>query len=89
MKLHGLRMLEAEVFTRFSFASADSATWRAISVWTSAGRRLVINQPIMLRGVVIADRIEAVNSAPRWNGQALQNALEFGETASLFDAAHP
>jgi hypothetical protein len=90
VKLHDLRMLDAEVFTRFPFALADS-TNVARNIGLDKRWPATCYQPAnhAARGVVIADRIEAVNSAPRWNGQALQNALEFGETASLFDAVHP
>jgi len=66
-KLHGLRMLDPQVFSRIPFASADSTNvarnigldgnWRGTYVPTSPE----------IRAIVIADRIEAHNSAPRWD----------------------
>jgi hypothetical protein len=77
-KLHGLRMLDPYVFSRFPFSSADStnvarnigidAAWRgSYSPANKAGR-----------GVVIANRIEAFNSAPCWRGLETQESLPFG-----------
>lgn len=64
-KLHGLRMLSTKIFPRLPLASADS---------TNASRncglqnRFGMYTPITNghRAVVIADRIEAHNSAPLW-----------------------
>lgn len=65
-KLHGLKMLNPEVFTRLPLASADSST---------AGRRATMNAERFgmylpptsaQRAAVIAERIEQHNSAPRW-----------------------
>lgn len=77
-KLHGLRMLDPYVFTRFPFSSADS---------TNVARNIGIDRawngsysPTNKagRGVVLADRIEAFNSAPRWTGLQTQSSLLFG-----------
>lgn len=64
-KLHGLRMLNQEVFTKLPLASADS---------TNAGRNncLVKNYGMYVpataaqRAAVIADRIEKYSSSPVW-----------------------
>lgn len=64
-KLHGLRMLNPDVFARLPLASADS---------TNAGRNNCMVQNFgryvpptaTQRTAVIADRIEAHNSAPIW-----------------------
>lgn len=65
-KLHGLRMLDPEVFTRFPFASADSTNvarnigidgrWRG--AYTPSNKET--------RAQVIAERIEQYQSAERW-----------------------
>jgi hypothetical protein len=67
VKLHGLRMLNPEVFTRLPFASADS---------TNIGRNIGIDQAWKngnyppptkdMRAAVMRARIEAYNAPPRW-----------------------
>lgn len=66
VKLHGLRMLNPEVFTRLPFASADS---------TNIGRNIGIDQTWKgnympptkeMRAQVMRSRIEAHNSPARW-----------------------
>jgi len=66
-KLHGLRMLDPEIFTRLPLASADSTN--------AARNNNQINRFGMYppptagqRAAVIAARIEAHNSAPSWDG---------------------
>lgn len=80
VKLHGLRMLDAEIVARVPFASADS---------TNVGRNIGIDakwsgayQPPTkeIRALVLAERIEAVNSPPRWAGRPAQLGL-FGSAA--------
>lgn len=65
-KLHGLRMLNPEVFTRLPFASADS---------TNIGRNIGIDQTWKgnympptkeMRATVMRSRIEAHNAPARW-----------------------
>ncbi len=66
-RLHGLRMLNSDIFTRIPLASADStnATVNAGSV-----SRFGIYKPptAAQRAEIIAARIEAHNSAPCWMG---------------------
>lgn len=66
-KLHGLRMLNPEIFSRCPFASADStnAAQNAGSI-TRFGQ--YTPPEAWQRAVVIADRIEAYNSAPVYLG---------------------
>lgn len=74
-KLHGLRMLNPDVFTRIPFHSADS---------TMIGRNIGIDsawkgtyQPIGKdwRAQVLASRIESYNSATHWVAQPHQEEL--------------
>lgn len=74
-KLHGLRMLNPDVFTRIPFHSADS---------TMIGRNIGIDsawkgtyQPIGKdwRAQVLASRIESYNSAQSWVPQPQQEEL--------------
>jgi hypothetical protein len=78
-RLHGLRMLDPQIVRSFPFASADSTNVaRNIGLdqrWT--GSYTPINEAG--RAVVIADRIEAVNSPHRWVRFETQQTL-FGET---------
>ena len=74
-KIHGLRMLDPEIFTKFPFASADSTNVaRNIGIdgaWT--GSYTPANKAG--RGVVIANRIEAFNSAEVWRPIETQPGL--------------
>lgn len=66
-KLHGLRMLDPNIFSCVPFASSDSANAALNSFMY--GRNFGIYQPQKRsqRANVIADRIESCNSAPVWN----------------------
>jgi len=78
-KLHGLRMLDPKVFTRFPFASADSTNVaRNINLdmkwegpYAPAGKAA--------RGVVLAGRIEAQQSASYWLRSAVQESFALVE----------
>ncbi len=74
-KLHGLRMLNPDVFTRIPFHSADS---------TSVGRNVGIDSAWKgtfmppdkdWRAITLAARIEAHNSATHWTTQPQQESL--------------
>lgn len=77
-RLHGLRMLNPEVFTKLPLASADS---------TNAGRNncMVKNFGMYApptaaqRAAVIADRIEHYNSAPVWVRSSQQTLFNSDE----------
>lgn len=67
VKLHGLRMLNPEIFTRLPFASADS---------TNIGRNIGIDQTWRgnympptkeMRAAVMRSRIEAHNAPAKWS----------------------
>lgn len=72
VKIHGLRMLDVDVFTRFPFASADSTNvarnvgldTRWPGTYAPAGKAA--------RGIVLAGRIEAFQSAPIWTPSVKQ-----------------
>lgn len=77
VKLHGLRMLDPDVFRMFPFASADS---------TNVARNVGIDSkwpgtyaPIgkAAKGIQIAGRIEAFQSAPIWRSHAIQGGLSY------------
>jgi len=74
-KLHGLRMLNTDVFARLPLASADSTNiGRNIGIdsrWT--GSYSPPNKDV--RAAVIRARIESVNAPPIWRQQATQKAM--------------
>jgi hypothetical protein len=74
-RLHGLRMLDPFVFASFPFASADSTNIaRNVGLdgrWTDSYAPATRSG----RGAVLADRIEAFNSAPMWRGFAYTESL--------------
>lgn len=68
VKLHGLRMLDAELFTALPLASADSTNVaRSIGI-DSRWRGTYAPPTKAARGLVIAARIEAQQSAAAWDG---------------------
>ena len=74
-RLHGLRMLAPEVFTRLPLASADS-TNAVKNGSASASRFGSYPPPTAAQGAeVIAARIEAHNSAPCWVSAGEQRSL--------------
>lgn len=74
-KLHGLRMLDPDVFSRLPFASADSTNVAQNIGIDSAWRGTYTPANKETRAQVIAERIEQFNSAERWNPQAIQGVL--------------
>lgn len=73
-RLHGLRMLDPEVFTRLPLASADS-TNAAVNCGSVSRFGMYTPPTAGQRAEVIAARIEAHNSAPCWAGLPTQGAL--------------
>lgn len=71
-KLHGLRMLNPEVFQHLPLASADSTNVARNHDRESVRYRLT-NQ---MAALVMTGRIEAIQSADCWRGYAAQLALE-------------
>jgi hypothetical protein len=75
VKLHGLRMLNTQVFVRFPFASADSTNVARCMGLDNRWNGTYRPATNAARGVVLADRIEAYQSAPVWKGQGIQEGL--------------
>ena len=75
-RLHGLRMLDPEVFTRLPLASADS-TNAAVNCGALSRFGMYPAPTAGQRAQVIAERIEANNSAHIWVRQAQQVVLAF------------
>lgn len=73
-RLHGLRMMDPEIFTRLPLASADS-TNAAVNCGSLSRFGSYMPPTAAQRAAVIAERIEAQNSAPVWERQARQVAL--------------
>lgn len=73
-RLHGLRMLDPEIFTRLPLASADS-TNAAVNCGSVNRFGSYVPPTASQRADVIAARIEAHNSAPLWVSQGEQHAL--------------
>lgn len=72
-KLHGLRMLNPKVFSKLPFASADSTNIaRNIGIDVNWRGKNGNSKPPSkgARGLVIADRVEAHQSAPFWKEDA-------------------
>lgn len=69
-KLHGLRMLNPKVFTKLPFASADSTN---VAQNMGHTKRWKNYAPVTteMRAKVLADRIEAYNSASIWKSESI------------------
>lgn len=74
-KLHGLRMLDPEVFTRLPFSSADSTNVARNIGIDSAWRGTYPPADKPWRAQVLAGRIEAHQSAATWLAQPQQQCL--------------
>lgn len=74
-KLHGLRMLDPEIFTHLPLASADS-TNAAVNCGSLSRFGSYLPATSAQRAAVIAERIEIHNSAHVWLRKPLQSALE-------------
>lgn len=73
-RLHGLRMLDPEIFTRLPFTSADS-TNAAVNCGSLARFGSYLPPTASQRSAVIAERIEAHNSSAVWHASATQREL--------------
>ena len=71
-KLHGLRMLDTEIFRFMPLASADS-TNAAVNQGSLKRFGMYTPPTASQRAQVIANRIEAVNSAPIWARHFIPN----------------
>lgn len=73
-KLHGLRMLDPAVFSKLPLSSADS-TNAAVNGGSLDRFGMYVPPTAAQRAAVIAERIEAHNSAPVWTHQPIQESL--------------
>lgn len=74
-KLHGLRMLNPEVFTRIPLSSADSTNIAQNIGIDSAWRGTYVPTNKDIRALVMRDKIEANQSAKNWERQPVQMVL--------------
>lgn len=74
-KLHGLRMLNPDVFIRLPLASADSTNVARNSGMDTAWRGTYAPSNEETRAQVLVERIEQYNAAERWEPQAEQQSL--------------
>lgn len=74
-KLHGLRMLNPDVFTRLPFASADSTNIAQNVGIDSAWRGTYPPRSKAMRARVMRERIEGQQATMFWERQAVQAAL--------------
>ena len=79
-KLHGLRMLNPEVFSRLPLASADSTNVGRNAGNTGRWQGEYAPASLAARGVVLAERIESVQSAAVWDAPPTQLDI-FGRIA--------
>ena len=75
-RLHGLRMLDPRVFQHLPLASADS-TNAAVNSGSASRFGIYLPPTAAQRAAVIAERIEANNSAPVWIGRPDQVGFDF------------
>jgi hypothetical protein len=74
-KLHGLRMLDPEIFSRLPFASADSTNIGQNIGIDNAWRGTYQPPDKEWRACVMAARIESHNASSTWNRQFTQESL--------------
>lgn len=74
-KLHGLRMLRIDVFSRLPFHSADSTTVVRDSKYNANWKGYNAPKTPYMRGLVIADRLESHQAASRWVARPKQQNL--------------
>lgn len=66
-KLHGLRMLNPKIFSQLPLASADSTNVARNIGIDSAWKGTKLPPHKAARGIIIAERIESVQSAPTYS----------------------
>lgn len=76
VKLHGLRMLDPDVFTVFPFASADSTNVARNVGLDTRWKGTYAPPNKTTRGIVLANRIEAYQSAAVWTPHMIQDSFE-------------
>lgn len=78
-KLHGLRMLDPKVFQMYPFSSADSTNVARNIGIDSRWKGTYTPHSKSVRGIVLAERIEAHQSSSEWNPAMTQPSMEFEE----------
>ena len=73
-RLHGLRMMDPEIFTRLPLASADS-TNAAVNCGSLSRFGSYLPPTASQRAAVIAERVESQNSAAIWQRRPQQAAM--------------
>jgi len=81
-KLHGLRMLNSKVFERLPLSSADNTNIARNIGIDSRWKGTYLPPTKAARGVILANRIEAYQSAPIWHPSASNNL-----TSDLFPSS--
>ena len=74
-KLHGLRMLKINIFSKIPFHSTDSTSVVRDSVYDASWSGYNAPKAKHVRGLVIAERLESFQSAPTWTPQPIQQNL--------------
>lgn len=74
-KLHGLRMLRIDIFSKLPFHSADSTTVVRDSKYCANWKGYNAPKSPHMRGLVIADRLESHQAAARWESMPEQQRL--------------
>jgi hypothetical protein len=75
-KIHGLRMLDPDIFTRFPFASADSTNIAQNVGIDSRWKGTYSPASKDVRAIVLRDRIEQQQASVFWSKQQVQMRLE-------------
>lgn len=73
-RLHGLRMLDPQIFSRLPLASADS-TNAAVNCGSLSRFGMYVPATAGQRAAVIADKIETFNSAESWDRVPVQETM--------------
>jgi hypothetical protein len=77
-KLHGLRMLNPKIFSVLPLASADS-TNASVNSGSKSRFGMYVPPTSGQRASIIAERIESLNSAPRWMGKNADWSINFDD----------
>lgn len=74
-RIHGLRMLNPDVFSRFPFASADSTNVAQNITIDSKWKGTYTPASKETRALLLAERIEQTNGASEWTNAGIQESL--------------
>lgn len=82
VRIHGLRMLNTNIFTIYPFASADSTN--AVQNSVRQARRIGDKVNPVVGAVIIADRVESYQSPERWERERQKLLWSCEEQLSFF-----